>query len=301
MGAHQHHDHDHDHDHEHHEGLRKAVAITATFMLIEAVGGWISNSLALISDAGHMLTDLGGLLLALFAGWMARRPPSSRLSFGYHRAEILGALASGLLIWMLAGVLVNEAIGRFQNPQPVEGAWAFGVAAVGLVANLMSLRALHGHHEEHLHVRGAYLHVAADAAGSVGAMISAGLILWRGWYWADSVMTLILAVLMLAGSWSLIRDAVVVLMESTPAGLDPGAVRAALAGLEGVSEVHDLHIWTVGSGRKALSVHLISSRGESLLEAANGVLESRFGIIHTTIQIEHPERFSSERCYDCHH
>lgn len=291
MGAH----------HQHHSGLRKAVVITATFMLIEVLGGWISNSLALISDAGHMLTDLGGLLLALFAGWMARRPPSSRLSFGYHRAEILGALASGLLIWMLAGVLVHEAIGRFQTPEPVEGGWALAVAAIGLLANLLSLRVLHGHHEEHLHVRGAYLHVAADAAGSVGAMISAGLILWKGWFWADSAMTLLLAVLMLAGSWSLIRDAVVVLMESTPAGLDPGAVRSALARIEDVIEVHDLHIWTVGSGRKALSVHLISSRGESLLEAANRVLQAEFGILHTTIQVEHPERFRSERCYDCHH
>jgi cobalt-zinc-cadmium efflux system protein len=175
-----------------------------------------------------------------------------------------------------------------------------GVAGGGLLANLLSLSLLHGHHHHELNVRGAYLHIIADTAGSVGAIVSGALIYWKGWLWVDPAMTLLLAVLMLLGSWSLIRDSVVILMESAPSDLDPAAVQTALAGLPGVSEVHDLHIWTVGSGRKALSVHLISSQGEALLQAANEILEATFGIVHTTIQVEHPERFRSERCYDCH-
>jgi cobalt-zinc-cadmium efflux system protein len=298
------HEHDHDHDHDHtdpHSGLRAALAVTAVFFTVEAVGGWLANSLALLSDAGHMLTDMGGLLLALFASWVARRPATRTLTFGYHRAEILGALASGLLIWALAGILVFEAAGRFGKPAPVEGGWVMGVAALGLLANAVSLKILHRHSHDHLNVRGAYLHVLADLAGSVGALVSGALIHWKGWLWADPAMTLALAVLMLTGSWSLIRDSVAVLMESTPAGIDAEAVRVELAGLAGVSEVHDLHIWSVGSGRRALSVHLISERGEGLLAAANELLESRFSIAHTTIQIEHPASFQSSRCYDCHH
>ena len=302
------HDHDHDHHHHHdpahdsaHQGLRAALAVTAAFFLVEAVGGWVANSLALLSDAGHMLTDMGGLLLALFASWIARRPATRTLTFGYHRAEILGALASGLLIWALAGILVYEAVGRLGSPSPVEGGWVMGVAFLGLLANAASLKFLHRHQHDHLNVRGAYLHVLADLAGSVGALVSGGLVYWKGWLWADPAMTLFLAALMLGGSWSLIRDSVAVLMESTPAGIDAEAVKGELAGLPGVSEVHDLHIWSVGSGRRALSVHLISGQGEDLLRAANELLERRFAIAHTTIQVEHPDRFQSSRCYDCHH
>lgn len=280
--------------------MKAALLITGTFLVIEFVGGWMANSLALLSDAGHMLTDLGGLLLALFASWMAQRPATERLTFGYHRAEVLGALASGLSIWALAGILVFQAIGRLGNPAEVRGGLVVWVAAAGLIANLLSLKVLHRHSHDHLNVRGAYLHVLADTAGSLGALASGALIAWKGWLWVDPAMTLLLAVLMLVGSWSLLRDAGTVLMEGTPTGVDAVRVREALAALPGVSDVHDLHIWSVGSGRRALSVHLISSVGEGLLEQANALLDSSFGIGHTTIQIEHPERFKSERCYDCH-
>ncbi len=300
--SHEHHDHDHHHDHHDHShgSLKTALLITGAFLLIEFVGGWMANSLALLSDAGHMLTDLGGLLLALFASWMARRPANERLTFGYHRAEVLGALASGLSIWALAGILVFEAVGRFGEPAEVRGGLVIWVAAAGLLANLLSLRVLHRHSHDHLNVRGAYLHVLADTAGSVGALVSGALIAWKGWLWVDPAMTLVLAVLMLAGSWSLIREAGAVLMEGTPVGVDSEQVRAALASLPGVADVHDLHIWSVGSGRRALSVHLISAAGDGLLEQANALLEGTFSIGHTTIQIEHPERFRSERCFDCH-
>jgi cobalt-zinc-cadmium efflux system protein len=230
---------------------------------------------------------------------MARRPATERLSFGYHRAEILGALGSGLSIWALAGILVFEAIGRLGEPAPVLGGWVMAVAAVGLLANLISLKVLHRHQHDHLNVRGAYLHVLADLAGSIGALVAGALVQFKGWLWADPAMTLLLAALMLVGSWSLIRDSVSILMESTPSGLDAAEVKRALASLPGVTEVHDLHIWSVGSGRRALSVHLISEQGEQLLQAANDLLDQSFSIAHTTIQVEHPTRFKSDRCYDC--
>lgn len=273
--------------------------MTGIFLVVEFVGGWISNSLALLSDAGHMLTDVGGLLLGLFAAWIARRPPSQTMSFGYHRAEIIGALLSGLSIWALAGVLVFEAIQRMRAPAEIQGSIVLGVAAAGLLVNLFSLKILHRDQEHSLNVRGAYLHVLADAFGSVGALVAGALITWRGWFWVDPVITFVLAALMLVGSWALIRDSVAILMESTPRAVDTARLKSALQALPGVTEVHDLHVWTVGSRRLAMSAHLVSSRAEEALQAAQTVLEAEFGIRHSTLQVEHPERFSSERCYDC--
>ena len=273
--------------------------VTGVFLVVEFIGGWISNSLALLSDAGHMLTDVGGLLLGLFAAWISRRPPSRTLSFGYHRAEILGALLSGLSIWALAGVLVVEAIQRIQSPAEIQGPIVLVVAAGGLLVNLVSLRLLHRDQAHSLNVRGAYLHVLADAFGSVAALMAGALITWKGWTWVDPIVTFALAALMLGGSWTLIRDSVAILMESTPRGVDPQRLKAALQALPGVTEVHDLHVWTVGSRRLAMSAHLVSSRGEEALQAAQGILEQEFGIRHSTLQVEHPEKFKSERCYDC--
>jgi cobalt-zinc-cadmium efflux system protein len=302
-GFHHHHDHHHHDHHDHGEGsvraLRLALVVTGIFLVIEFIGGWISNSLALLSDAGHMLTDVGGLLLGLFAAWIARRPPSPTMSFGYHRAEILGALLSGLSIWALSGVLVFEAIQRMRTPVEIQGPIVLVVAAAGLLVNLFSLKILHHDQEHSLNVRGAYLHVLADAFGSVGALIAGALITWRGWFWVDPVITFVLAALMLVGSWALIRDSVAILMESTPRAVDPSRLKAALQSLPGVTEVHDLHVWTVGSRRLALSAHLVSSCAEEALQAAQAMLENEFGIRHSTLQVEHPERFRSERCYDC--
>ncbi len=306
MSGFHHHHHGHDHEHEHHDhadhsirALRLALIVTGIFLVVEFVGGWLSNSLALLSDAGHMLTDVGGLLLGLFAAWISRRPPSQTMSFGYHRAEILGALLSGLSIWALAGVLVFEAVQRVQSPTEVQGSIVIAVAAAGLLVNLFSLQVLHRDQEHSLNVRGAYLHVLADALGSVGALVAGVLVTWKGWFWVDPAITFVLAALMLAGSWTLIRDSVAILMESTPRGVDPVRLKAALQALPGVTEVHDLHVWTVGSRRLAMSAHLVSSQAEEALEAAHDLLEHEFGIRHSTFQIEHPERFRSERCYDC--
>jgi cobalt-zinc-cadmium efflux system protein len=325
---HDHSDHDHGHDHDHDKGdshdhghghshgggllghhhhhhgdapraILRAIGITLIFMCLELIGGYFANSLALISDGAHMLTDVGAMLLSLFVLWMARRPSTSTMSFGYHRAEILGALASGLIIWMISGFLIYEAVIRMQSPPEVKGPIVFVVAAIGLAANLVTMFMLKDARHENMNVRAAYLHVLSDMLGSIGAVI-AGAVLWiTGWRPIDPIITIIFAGLMLVSSWSLVKEAVGILMESTPTGLDSRKVRSDLLGLPGVREVHDLHIWTVTSGRHALSVHVIATEAETLLTQINALLKEHYGIIHTTIQIEHPERFRSENCYDC--
>lgn len=306
------HGHPHAHPHHHSHGLHdhglqgqapqvitRAIVITLIFMVIELVGGWLSNSLALISDAAHMLTDVGAMLLSLFALWVARRPSTPTMSWGYHRAEILGALLSGLLIWLISGMLIYEAIARIQSPPEVKGPLVFIVATIGLGANLVSMWMLKSAKSDNMNVRAAYLHMLSDSLGSIGAII-AGIVLWlTGWSPIDPIITLVFAVLMLISSWSLVKEAVGVLMESTPTHLNPNQVLEDLQTLPEVKEAHDLHIWTVSSGRLALSVHLISEKTETVLTGANAILQDKYGILHTTIQIEHPERFQSKRCYDC--
>ena len=313
----EHSDHDHEgHDHSHASGLGghghfhfhgdqaprlilRAASITIAFMIIELVGGWWANSIALISDGAHMLTDVGALFLTLFALWVARKPTTARMSFGYHRAEILGALGSGLVIWLISGALVFEAIRRLHEAPAVNGPIVLVVAFVGLIANLLSMRMLHSEREHNINVRAAYLHLLTDSLGSVSAIIAGAVITWTGWRLIDPIVTIVFAALMLYGSWSLVREAVSVLMESTPAGIDPSKVQAALAAIPGVREVHDLHIWSVSSGRLALSAHLIADSSESILAQAHTVLREKHGIQHTTIQIERPDLFNTERCYDC--
>jgi cobalt-zinc-cadmium efflux system protein len=316
----QHPDHDHDHHHHHHgdahapNAVLRAIFVTLVFMAVELVGGYLANSLALISDGAHMLTDVGALLLTLFVLWLARRPSSDTMTFGYHRAEILGALVSGLVIWVISGFLIWAAIERMQNPPEVNGPMVFVVAVAGLVANLIAMRSLHGASHDNMNVRAAYLHVLSDLLGSVGAII-AGAVLWlTHWRPIDPIITVLFAGLMLVSSWSLVKEAIQILMESTPSSIDAARVREDLRALPGVTEVHDLHIWSVASSRHALSVHVIfAPEGAAgahdaqktltlhaqLLERINALLKERYAIQHTTIQIEHPDHFKSENCYDC--
>ncbi len=302
-----HHSHSHDEhapDHHHHsesEGqaaLFGALIVTAIFMLVEVIGGYFANSLALISDGAHMLTDIGALCLSLFAGWLARRPSDHTMSYGYQRAEILGALISGLLIWLIVGLLGYEAVDRFYNPHEVKGGWVLGIAVVGLAANLISMRMLHRHQGERLNIRAAYLHLIADALGSVGAVVAGALILWTGKAWIDPLITFLFAGLMLYGSWGLVKESVSVLMESVPSWVDFKKVQADLQGLTGISQVHDLHIWAMSSRQAALSVHLVSGRpARELLVAAQALLREKHGITHSTIQVEHPE--DTADCAEC--
>jgi len=297
---------EHEHKHGHApEAILRAMAVTVLFMLVEGMGGWLANSLALLSDAAHMLTDVGAMLLSLFAIWVSRRPSTKKMSFGYHRAEILGALASGLIIWGLAGALVYEAILRLRHPVAVQGGTVFVIAVIGLAANLLSMRLLRHAQHHNMNAKAAYLHMFSDALGSIGAIVAGAVLFFTHWYPIDPIITIFFAILMLTSSWQLVAEAVGVLMESTPTGIDSEAVRRELQALPGVREAHDLHIWTVSSGRLALSVHLVADvpsggdANQEVLRSANALLEEHHGIVHTTIQIELPEAFRFERCYDC--
>jgi cobalt-zinc-cadmium efflux system protein len=305
---HDHHSHSHEglHFHAHHathslapSAISKAIVITLIFMFIEMIGGWLANSLALISDGAHMLTDVGAMSLSLFALWIARRPITPTMTFGYHRAEILGALLSGLLIWLISGVLIYESIERLHSPPEVKGPIVFVVATLGLIANAVSMWTLHGAKEGNLNVKAAYLHVLSDLLGSIGAII-AGAVLWiTSWNPIDPILTILFSILMLFNSWGLVKEAAGILMESAPTHLNPEQILEDLRSLESVLEVHDLHVWAVSNGRPSLSAHLISMNGEQVLSAAHELLRTKYGIIHSTLQIEHPEKFKSQQCYDC--
>lgn len=289
----------HSHGHAHVKALHAALWIAVVFMIIEVIGGWLANSLALISDALHMFTDVGALLLGLIVSKIAHRPSTPTMSYGYQRAEILGALVSAVSLWALCGVLSYEAIHRFFQPQVVEGKLVFIVASAGLLANLVMLKLLHPTKGQSLNVRAAYLHVLGDLLGSVGVIIS-GIILWlTGWNLIDPIITLLFTLFILRGSGKVIRESISILMESTPEGIDPTAVKRTLAAIEGVKEVHDLHIWAASVHKVSLSVHLVTDTPDTVLMRAREMLEKTYDIRHMTIQVEDSKIFESRYCYDC--
>ncbi len=274
----------------HRRPLTFAFALTAAYCAAEVVGGWLTNSLALLSDAGHMLADVGALGLSLFAMRLAERPPTAEKTFGYHRVEILAAFVNGLLLWLVVGLLFREAYGRLLDPPAVHGRGMIAVAVVGLGVNLVSLYLLHGPHAESLNVRGAFAHVAGDALGSVGAIVAGVLVLVFGWNLADPLVSLGIGVLILFNSWGIVRESVDILMQGTPRELSLAEIEQCLLTIEGVRQVHDLHVWTQTSGRYLLSAHLVVSvpadpRG--IVETAQGRLRERFGIGHSTVQLDH--------------
>jgi cobalt-zinc-cadmium efflux system protein len=269
--------------------LRAALALVAGYMVAEFAGGWWTGSLALLADAGHMLADVFALSLSLVALRLAQRPPTPQQTYGHHRSEILAALAQGILLVGVAAFVAREAFERFGAPRPILGGAMLAVAAGGLLVNLAALALLGAHRHENLNVRGAWLHVLSDALGSVGAML-AGLCIWAfGWIWADPLASLAIALLVVRSAWALLREAVAVLMEWAPAHIEVPAVERALASLPGVLAVHDLHVWTIASGRVSLSGHVLAGAHEDhvkLLQAISDMLHERFGIHHSTIQIE---------------
>jgi cobalt-zinc-cadmium efflux system protein len=268
--------------------LRWVLALTGTFMVVEAVGGWISGSLALLADAGHMLTDVGALALSLLTAWIAQRPADDTKTYGYLRWEILAALVNGAALFGIAAMIVVEAIQRIQEPQPVRTGLFLAVASAGLLVNLTSLVVLHSHREGSLNVRGAYLHVLGDALGSVGAVAAAVIIALTGWTLADPIVSILLSVLILVGAGRLLRDSTDILLESVPRHVSMLEVQRRMLAVPGVEAVHDLHVWTVTSGMVAMSGHAVVPD----LEAHPGVLDgirtemSRMGIGHVTIQLE---------------
>lgn len=289
---------EHHHPAAHGRSLRQALIIAVIFMVVEVVGGYLANSLALLTDAMHMFTDVGALMVGLLVFRIARRPSTPMMSYGFHRAEILGALGSALSLWGLCAVLIYEAIKRLFAPQPVEGPLMFVVAGAGLLANIWMIVLLHGSQQHSLNLRAAYLHVLSDLLGSLGVLIGGALLWFTKWNPIDPIVTLIFSLTILYGSWKVVKEAVCVLMESTPESINPEAIEAELLKIPGVKEVHDLHVWSVSSRKTALSCHLITNNPQALGEA-HRLIEKNFGIRHMTIQIEDPAAFESNFCYDC--
>jgi cobalt-zinc-cadmium efflux system protein len=289
----------HDHSHDHHHGpasnrrrLAVAMALTAVYMLAEAIGGFMTNSLALLSDAGHMLADVASLGLALLALWFAARPVTTKKTYGYYRMEILAALANGVALVVISLLIAYEAVHRLRQPEPVAGFEMLLIAGGGLIVNLFNAWLLHGASEENLNMRGAFLHIIGDALGSVGAII-AGVLIWGwGWTMADPLISFVICALIIFSSWQLIHESVNILLEGTPSHINVRSVVEAMHAVAGVADVHELHIWTISSGKEALSAHVTLEAGAAhrvTLEALQEALRAQFNITHVTIQIEQPD------------
>ncbi len=296
------HTHRHGHAYESRKRLIVVLGLTALYMIAEAFGGWWTGSLALLADAGHMLADVAALALALMAVWFSARPATPGKTFGYYRLEILAALINGVGLVLIALFIFYEAYLRWAAPPAVRSLPMTIVAAGGLAVNLTCARLLHHDREIDLNVRGAWLHVITDALGSVGAMIAGVVITLSGWYAIDPLISVFIGILIIWSSWNLIREATNVLLEGTPAHINLAAVEDAILETEGVAEVHDLHIWTITSGREALSAHVIHAQAISqpvLLKELRTKLHDRFGVDHLTLQMETPE-FEDDTFHFCH-
>lgn len=284
------------HDHSHHapparfdRAFAIGVALNLAFVVAEVFFGVLSNSLALIADAGHNLSDVVGLLIAWFAAWLARKKPTERRTYGYRRASILAALANAALLLVAVVVIVSEAVQRFFDPQPIASGIVIWVAALGVVINTATaLLFLRGRHDD-MNIQGAFLHMAADAAVSLGVVMAGILILFTGWLWLDPAIGIAIALVILWSMWSLARDAINYSLDMVPSKIDRMEVERYLASLPGVSSIHDLHIWPMSTTETALTVHLVRPKAtvdDAFVCEVQHQLEHRFGIVHATFQIE---------------
>jgi cobalt-zinc-cadmium efflux system protein len=279
--------------HRHGGGARAlglALALVLGFAAAELVGGVLAGSLALLADAAHMFGDSAALALALVAAWLARRPATAARSFGWRRAEILAALANGVSLVLLAGWIAWEAVGRLDDPPEIDGGWVLAVGAAGLLVNVAAARVLHRAGASSLNVRAALRHVLADLLSSGGVVVAALLVLAFDWTRADPAVSLLIAVLILASAWDVLRESTGILLEAAPRGMDPTAVREAIVAVPGVVGVHDLHVWTITSGFPSLSAHVIvdaEADCHALRRELEVELREQFGLDHTTLQVEH--------------
>lgn len=285
-----------DHEHGTHQrggslrALAIVLALTASFTVVEIIGGLLTGSLALLADAGHMLSDNLSLGLALFAAWLATRPATPEKSFGYRRAEILAALANGITLVAISIWVFVEAFSRLREPTEVLGGPMLAVAALGLLVNAVGAIVLYRSGGESLNVDGAMRHVLADALGSVGAMAAAAVIILTGWRYADPLISIAIGLLILGSSWTLLRDSTNILLEATPRNLKAEEVGRKMAATDGVVEVHDLHIWTITSGFPALAAHVLVGTDEDCHARRRDLeelLAHEFDITHTTLQVDH--------------
>jgi cobalt-zinc-cadmium efflux system protein len=294
--------HAHGHCHHHHAGaagpskrLAVVLALTTVYMFAEAFGGWFTNSLALLSDAGHMLADVAAITLSMLAIWFGSRPATPRKTYGYYRLEILAAFANGVALVVLALVILYEAYDRFMEPPEVASVEMMVIAGGGLLVNLLAVWILRGRSTEEtrtLNEHGAYLHILGDLIGSVGALIAGGLMFAWGLYLADPIASVVTALLIVFSSVELIREAANVLLEGTPSHINVAAVREAILAIDGVVDVHDLHVWSITSGKDALSAHVVCDcevYSKGFVEGVRRTVLRECGISHLTIQLETPD------------
>ena len=270
--------------------LALALVLTASYTVVEVVGGLFAGSLALLADAVHMLSDNVALALALVAAWLATKPATPERTYGYKRAEVLAALANGVMLVALAIWIFVEAGMRLRDPGDVLGGWMLAIALLGIVVNVAAGLVLSRARSQSLNVEAAFRHVFADLLGSVGVAVAAVVILATGWVEADPLVSILIGVLVLVSTWSILRDSTAILLESTPRGIDADALGQRLASAPGVVEVHDLHVWTITSGFPALSAHVLVSPGEDChgrRRELERLLRDEFGIEHTTLQVDH--------------
>lgn len=287
------HDHHHGHSHSHDssasvKSLRLSLALTATLLVAEVVGGLVSNSVALLADAGHMLTDVGALGLSLFVAWFAQHASTPQKTFGYLRWEILAAFLNGAMLLLISVWIMWESVVRLSNPEPIQGGLMLWIAVAGLIVNVISARILHSASTESVNVRGAYLHVLGDMLASVGTVAAAIIISYTGWLIADPIASFVTTALIIRGAWKLVREAVDILLESTPEHIPVDAVRKQLEAIPNIESVHDLHVWSVTPKMVAMSVHAVvrePSAHQHVLEHVHDAMRL-FGIEHVTVQLE---------------
>ena len=283
----------HDHDH----GARTAnerslwivLALTTAFMVAEVVGGLLTNSLALISDAAHMFTDAAALAIALAAIRIGKRAADHKRTFGYYRFEILAAAFNAVVLFVVAGYILYEAYQRFSSPPEIQPVGMLAIAAIGLGVNLLGMRILRGGAESSLNVKGAYLEVWADMLGSLGVLFAGAVIYFTGWAWVDALVAVAIGLWVVPRTWKLLRESLNILLEGVPSGMALNDIEQALLAVPGVQGIHDLHVWALTSGRNSLTVHAVLAPGaaeQQVLDTAARMLEERFHLTHTTIQIE---------------
>ena len=285
----------HSHDHAHgassnRRALALALAITASYTIAEVVGGLLTGSLALLADAGHMLSDNVALALALVAVWLAAKPATAERTFGFKRAEILAALANGITLVAISFWIFFEAARRFRDPPEILGGWMLAVALLGLVVNVAAGLVLFRGRGNSLNVEAAYRHVLADLLGSVGVIVASVVILTTGWLAADPLVSVLIGVLILASAWTILRDSTRILLEATPRGIDANQIGQAMTELPGVTRVHDLHVWEITSGFPSLSAHVLVRPGDDCHQIRRDLetlLREGFEIDHTTLQVDH--------------
>ncbi len=288
------HSHDHGVRNAPERALKLALALTGSFMILEAVGGWMTHSLALISDAAHMLTDTAALVIALAAIRIGKRSPDGRRTFGYARFEILAAAFNAVILFIVAMYILWEAIDRFRDPPPIASGAMMGIAVAGLVINLIAMRLLQAGSDKSLNVKGAYLEVWSDMLGSIGVLAAGGIIAWTGWRPIDPIIAVLIGLWVLPRTWTLLKDSINVLLEGVPSGIVVEEIHTRIRAVPGVVDVHHVHVWAVSSDKILLTAHVKRDREagvehDIILSSVQTLLREQFRITHATLQIEHED------------